>query len=251
MSWNIGLKDKIGTLSHSAGIISLQPSLLTIGGRQYKTTAVLARTISADVTMTANSLYMIYAQVVSGVVVLRISASVRSSYKLINTQSELVGAFYANGLGSVAFGSFVNIYGNPETGLIPYAPVINAAFGTPTNVSFLWRRSASLADISGVFTTGTTTASEARVGLPSGLTSISDLPTLSKAGDMGNSVAEAASWQVNIEPSITYLTMGKQGPGSSGFAKGPGNSFISATAYSLVASVPILGWSATTQLMDL
>lgn len=115
MSWNIGTKDKIGSLSHNAGIISLQPSLITIGGRQYRTTSVLNRTIATDVTLTTNTLYMIFAQVISGAVALRISTFVRSSYLLLNPNSELVGAFYSNGLVSVGFGTFVNIVGTPTT----------------------------------------------------------------------------------------------------------------------------------------
>lgn len=114
MSWNIGLQDKIGTVSHSVGVISLQSSLLTLGGRQYQT-GILSRTISADVTLAANTLYFVYAQVVSGVVALRVSVSAPSVYRVANPTAKIVGAFYANMTPS--FGVFVNIDGIPSTEL--------------------------------------------------------------------------------------------------------------------------------------
>lgn len=143
----------------------------------------------------------------------------------------------------------VYVYGTPITDWKAYTPTFTN-FGTVTGINFRSRRAGSNEEISGVFTTGTTVAAEARISLPSGLTSASTLPTLSKAGDMGNSVAEAASYQVNIEPNITYMTMGKQGAGSAGFSKGNGNSWVSSTAYSLVASVPIQGRSSSVQMSD-
>lgn len=122
--------DKIGQLSHSGGIITLGlPALSTVNrytirGQQYDFGS-LTRTISADVTLTANTLYFIYAHVISGVVNLRISASAPSVYKLANPTSDLIGAFYANGgppllTGSpaqtaIGFGSFVTITGSPRT----------------------------------------------------------------------------------------------------------------------------------------
>lgn len=108
------LNDKLGALSHSAGVITIQASILTIGGQQYAT-AAMTRTISADVTMTANNLYMIYAVVSSGVVQLRISSSVNSVGPAGFTSWQLVGAFYSDGLAVIGFGSFVNITGVPES----------------------------------------------------------------------------------------------------------------------------------------
>lgn len=152
----------------------------------------------------------------------------------LNTQYESV-TLYCDGSNW-----FIMIRNIPST-WSAYTPTFTN-FGTVTGASFTWRRVGSSVDIGGVFTTGTTVAAEARISLPSGLTSASNLPTLSKVGDMGSALAEAASWQINIEPSITYMTMGKQGAGSAGFTKGNGNSWVSSTAYSLIASVPIAGW---------
>lgn len=106
--------DKIAIPSHSSGTITLPPSLLTLGGRQYRTSQ-LTRLISADVTLTANTLYFVYGVNVSSVPALRISLQAPSVYKLSNPTAKLVAAFYSNGLGSVEFGSFVTIDGVPTT----------------------------------------------------------------------------------------------------------------------------------------
>lgn len=172
-----------------------------------------------------------------------------SSYRLIAHMATGFSTAFELKVDNITVSPSVYVYGTPITDWQSYTPTFTN-FGTVTGASFTWRRVGSSAEIRGVFTTGTTVAAEARISLPSGLTSASNLPTLSKVGDMGNSVAEAASFQVNIEPSITYLTMGKQSAGSVGFTKGNGNSWSSSTAYSLVASVPIQGWSSSVQMSD-
>lgn len=116
--------DRIGSLSHSAGTISLASSVLTIGGQQYS--GALSRLIATDVTMTANTLYMIYAVINSGNMELRISANVNSVGPSGFTSWKLVGAFYTNGLSPIAFGSFVNIQGTPSTSTpIPFNLGVN------------------------------------------------------------------------------------------------------------------------------
>lgn len=111
--------DLIGSLSHNSGIITLAASRLTIGGQQYIASSI-SRTISTDVTMVADTLYMIFAIVVSGVVQLRISANFNSTGPAGFTSWKLVGAFYADGMGSPAFGSFVNIEGVPQSNVFQF-----------------------------------------------------------------------------------------------------------------------------------
>lgn len=113
--------DKIGTLSHSGGNIIMSastsnPAYITIGGQQWKVTSSLSRTIATDVTMTANSLYMVYAVRNGGNIELRISSNVNSAGPSGFTSWKLIGAFYANGLVSVAFGAFIkDINSAPES----------------------------------------------------------------------------------------------------------------------------------------
>lgn len=122
-------QDRIATPSHSSGTITLPPSLLTLGGRQYRT-STLSRLISADVTLTANTLYFVYAQIVSGVPALRISLSPPSLYSISNPTAKLVTAFYSNGLGPVGLGSFAAIDIVPRTQNIQAGPLVITSTGT-------------------------------------------------------------------------------------------------------------------------
>lgn len=142
--------ERIGTLSHAAGVISLASSRITIGGQQYDT-STLSRTISTDVTLAANTLYMIYAVLVAGVVQLRISTNLNSVGPAGFTTWKLVGAFYSNGgtyaAPSVfALGDFVNINNKPATGWITTALSIvdslnaNIMSASPSNAIMRWRR---------------------------------------------------------------------------------------------------------------
>lgn len=98
--------DSIGALSHSSGVITLAASRLTIGGQQYVTSS-LNRTISTDVTMTANTRYQIFAVVSGGVVSLRISTNENSVGPSGFSSWKLVGSFQSNRLS--VFGSFNEI----------------------------------------------------------------------------------------------------------------------------------------------
>ena len=127
------LEDKIGALSHSSGVITLADSRLSIGGQQYITSS-LNRTISTDVTITANTLYMIFAIVSGGTVSLRVSTNVNSIGPSGFTAWKLVGAFMSSGEASPAFGSFLTIKGVPRSGRIPYSPTYSASLGPATNL---------------------------------------------------------------------------------------------------------------------
>jgi hypothetical protein len=123
--------DKIGTLSHGGGIISLTTSYLTIGGQQYVTSG-LNRTISSDVTLVANTRYMIYAVLSGGIPALRISTNANSLGPAGFSSWKLVGAFYSDGMSPVAFGSFVNIEGVPVTNWVSYLPTWGSTGTQPT-----------------------------------------------------------------------------------------------------------------------
>lgn len=159
--------DKIGSLSHAVGVISLGASDLTIGGQQYST-PTLNRTISTDVTLVANTLYMIYAVVNSGVVDLRISTNVNSAGPAGFSSWKLVGAFYSNGASSVAFGSFVGIEGTPESDWITFDPT-----GTwVANTSYFgrWKRTGTNLELQfRVSTSGAPTAASLVINFPTNL----------------------------------------------------------------------------------
>lgn len=109
------IDDVVKKVMHAGGVITLPPSVLTLGGRQYPTGA-LTRTISADLTMAANTLHFVYAQILGGIPVLRISIQIPSVYVALNPTAKLVGAFYSTGHVSPVFGTFVTIEGAPISG---------------------------------------------------------------------------------------------------------------------------------------
>lgn len=142
--------DKIGSLSHSGGVISLAPSVLTIGGQQYRTQSILSLTPSG---LSANTLYMIYAIVSGGVVSLVQSVNVNSIGPAGQLQWKLVGAFYSSGKAVIDFGAFVNIEGSPRTsGPVDNGPLLSTVhikaatggtdptFGATTGNQMRWSR---------------------------------------------------------------------------------------------------------------
>ncbi len=128
-----------------------------------------------------------------------------------------------------------------------YIPTFTG-LGTPTSIDFNWRRVGDSIELQGKFTVGSSTSTEARISIPSGLTSsdITKIPSLSKVGSFATSYIEAFSGEVLIEPSVTYLTLGKQGSGTAGLQKLNGNSVFGTVGQicSLFARIPISGWSS-------
>lgn len=128
--------DKIGTLSESSGTITMQASVLTIGGQQYNETSALtvAATLAAK-----NTRYQIYAVRSGGNTILVVSSNENSVGPAGYTAWKLVGSYYANGASTPAFGSFVNITGIPKSEKTFYVQETSGGTLTGgTNAS--WRR---------------------------------------------------------------------------------------------------------------
>lgn len=129
-----------------------------------------------------------------------------------------------------------------------YTPTFTG-FGTVTAITCRWRRAGANLEIAGTYTSGTSTAVEARISLPSGLVSASSslLGTLNAAGIQLRSAVGAAnvSYWTLIEQSVAYITLGSTagGAGSGGLAKQNGSAVVSnGETYSFTASIPITGW---------
>ncbi len=125
-----------------------------------------------------------------------------------------------------------------------YTPTFTG-FGTATSIEFQYKRSGSDLLIRGKFTAGTSTATEARVSLPSGLTSESTgvIPSIQYASSAAVGYNGAANVSVMIEPSKTYVVFGYQTPSSSGLTKVNGDSVLPAgNTMSFSTRVPISGW---------
>jgi len=132
-----------------------------------------------------------------------------------------------------------------------YTPTFQG-FGTPSNIEFEYRQVGENVEIRGKFVSGTSTAVEARVGLPGGLTSagtglIPSIQIVGKGNNGGPSNTTFFSGLVTlVEPSVTYLTIGAESSTSAGLTKQNANSIAgSGTILSFFASVPCAGLSAT------
>lgn len=114
-------KDKIGTLSEAAGVISLASgSILTIGGQQYTTSAILQVTPSS---LTVNSWYRIYAVESGGAVSLVVDTNNNSTGPSGQSAWKLVGHFYSDSVGAVVgvVAATEDGYAKPEPAKIRYA----------------------------------------------------------------------------------------------------------------------------------
>jgi hypothetical protein len=199
-----------------------------------------------------------------------------STYKLFSNSTTIADRFIANfqtsadstdyrlilHLGTTSAGDwdldFDNVtvspttiaYGTPITDWQDYTPTFTG-FGTATNIECEWRQVGSNLEVRGTFTAGTTTATEARISLPSGKTSASDYSTINVAGTIVQSANGAANYYSLIEASKTYLTFGNQTGSSAALTKGTGSGmFGTGVTISFIASVKVAGWSSQVQMSD-
>lgn len=123
-----------------------------------------------------------------------------------------------------------------------YTPTTQG-FGSLSNQEFYWMRQGQYIELDCKWTNGVTTSSEARVGLPTGLTSITLSQGIRQAGNfviLANTTT--AKVVPLIESAVTYVTFGNQ-DGSSGFTKiGGTTAFSGSNAVSFKARVLINGW---------
>jgi hypothetical protein len=144
----------------------------------------------------------------------------------------------------------LDLVGNPTVNSgsdwITYTPTFTG-FGTAASVDVRYRKDGPDLVIEGTFTTGTVTATEARISLPAGLTASSSLPTLSEAGQLLKTANAATSfhWTTLKEPSVAYITFGYQSSTTGSLTKTLGNvGFGNTQAVAFNARVPIQGWTS-------
>lgn len=103
----------------------------------------------------------------------------------------------------------------------------NFTANTPTSVELFWRQCGpDTIQIRGKWTFSAGTASECRMDLPTGYTTADTgkIPTIAIAGGWRyNTTAGGEIGTVQMEPSKTYVTFGRQGTGSGGLQKLNGN----------------------------
>lgn len=177
------------------------------------------------------------------------SATGENGIVIGTTGAAITGDFYIDDAEVFTGGTNYVTATNQDYDWTAYTPTFTG-FGSVTNIDCKHKRNGSDLLIDCRFTTGTPTATEARVSLPSGLTSSSSLPTLSIAGSMIDDLASADVRFVLKEPSVTYVTFGYQNGASGALTKRNGNTAWG-TAYneSFIARVPIQGWNTPNQVI--
>lgn len=141
------------------------------------------------------------------------------------------------------------IFGTPISDWQTYTPTLTG-FGTPTSVSAYVRRVGDEKEYRGKFTIGTPTGVEARISLDSGSVSAdsNSYPTVMACGTYARSVAAAEGDIVLIEPSVGYLTLGRQSGGTASLTKVNGSDLSGTISY--FAKVKIAGQSSSVQMAD-
>lgn len=131
-----------------------------------------------------------------------------------------------------------------STAWAAYTPTYTG-FGTVSD-QLQWRRVGDSIEIRGKFTSGTPSATEARVSLPNSysVAGTSSVPSIQHAGTWVFSTASALAGYTLIEPSVGYITFGYQNGTHSGLTKQNADQFmISGRQLSINATVPINGLS--------
>ena len=185
------------------------------------------------------------------------TASNVTSYRLCLHIADLTENFsdFSLGIDNVSVGPQVVQYGAPVTDWRAYTPTFNG-FGTVSAVAMFWRRIGDSIEIQGKFTSGTTTAVEARVSFPAGATSAGTdkIPTIRLVGQTQTNTTTGSGisiFNTLVEPSVTYLTFGYRDSANLPLTKQLGTLTGGiGQATSLYALVPIAGWSSTVQMSN-
>lgn len=177
-------------------------------------------------------------------------SATNNSYKIaVITQQTGTGSIVVE-FDSFQIGPSAIILGAAVSDWQSYTPTFQG-FGTPTSVQFQWRRVGADLEVRGRFNPGTSTAVEARVSFPNGLTSAdtSLIPALQIAGMAASNATAANSRTVLIEPSVTYFTFGVTTNGP--LTRNNGNVVAtSPEVFAFFAKVAIQGWSSNVQMSN-
>lgn len=129
-----------------------------------------------------------------------------------------------------------------------YTPTFTG-FGTVSGVECLNKRTGSDALIKCKFTSGSATATEARISLPTGLTSAdtTKIPSIQSVGTFYRNVGSVGNALTSlIEPSVGYVTVGQVSSSGVPLTKANASSFTGAGEVLFFnARVPIQGWIQT------
>ena len=149
--------------------------------------------------------------------------------------------------------SWVNCGSTIQTEWASYTPTFTG-FGTVSTQEFWWRRVGDTLQIKGKFTAGTATGVEARISLPSGLTTSSTKivsTTVEVAGfyGRGEGAVNSHGGFVTLERSVTYITFSNNDVFGSGSVTPIGKALGTSVCDNVICSIqavniPIDGWEA-------
>ncbi len=130
-----------------------------------------------------------------------------------------------------------------DYGWTSYTPTFTG-FGTVTNINCRHSRLNENMLLRCRFTCGTSTGTEARVSLPNNITTSSNMASLEAVGILIKQVVGSGYMTSLAEPSVGYITFGKDNATSSMSKELGSNLCLNGNNMSFLASVPIQGWIA-------
>lgn len=178
-----------------------------------------------------------------------------TSYRLIFHVASTSAAAYELKVDNIKVSPSNYVYGTPITDWINYTPTFTG-FGTVSAVNVYSRRVGDSLEVQGRFTSGTSTATGAKMTLGYGgsngnVTSKSTIGNVTLVGEGGFNVVAAAKVQLTIAPSSSDLLFGIQDATRTGVNNVNGSSLVvSGDVVFVNALIPIQGWSSSVQVSD-
>lgn len=180
-----------------------------------------------------------------------------TTYNLILHQATTSASAYTFKADNLQVKPSQYVYGTPITDWVAYTPTYTG-FGTTSNNDSYWRRVGDSIELSIKYTVGTSTATEARVSLPSGLTfgkfgtGKYHLAGRATRDNTGSSFSrDFGLFAVNGNSYLTFSIIDSSGTASGEAAQNGSSISVSGDDFVLrTHSIPIQGWSSSVQMSD-
>ena len=174
------------------------------------------------------------------------TASNSTSYRLIFHTSSTSAVAYTVQLDNVSVSPQIVTQGAAITDWVAYTPTI-VGFGTPTSVTFEWRRVGDSAEIKGRFQSGTSTAVAASISLPNGITTdAAKIPNNANVGEWKTNSTATSGFLFTGGATSNTLSLSIAG----GINQNNGSAIAASGGWVIFNSflIPITGWSSNVNL---
>jgi hypothetical protein len=177
-------------------------------------------------------------------------SSATTTYRLIGHVATSTATAYTIRFDNFNVGPQAKLYGSAQTDWVSYTPTFTG-FGSPSAIDIQWRMSGPDLLLKGTFVSGASTNTEARISLPSGMTSVVSTSSLRTAGEYYKGVSSTThGGSIFVESALGYITFGESGTygGSTinSVVKANADTIISSgNIFTFTATVPIAGWSSS------